>query len=50
MRWAYLYQRIYGRQNGRYARYNKQEDALLLPLLKELCSARVMAIGGSPHT
>lgn len=26
-----LYQRIYGRQKGRSARYNKQEDVLLLP-------------------
>ena len=35
-----LYQRIYERQKGRSARYNKQEDGLLLPLIEELCDGR----------
>jgi len=35
-----LYQRIYERQKGRSARYNKQEDAVLLPPIEPLCDGR----------
>lgn len=35
-----LYQRINGRQAGRPARYRKSDDALLLPLIENLCDKR----------
>jgi len=35
-----LYQRLYARQKGRSARYSKTDDALLLPMITNICDER----------